>query len=141
MVELKPEDLKDIQGFVVSGYAHLPCVSYVMLRVLDAPAARGWLSNLVSEVTTSEGKQDISSLNIALTYSGLAALGLEKSALESFSRPFIEGMATTHRSRILGDNNDDNTPNKWDWGGNNSEPIDILLLLFAKDEPTLDSVK
>ena len=38
MVELKPEDMKDIQGFVVSGYAHLPCVSYVMLRVVDAPA-------------------------------------------------------------------------------------------------------
>lgn len=140
MVELKPEDMKDIQGLVVSGYAHLPCVSYVMLRVVDAPAARGWLSNLVSEVTTSEGKQDISSLNIALTYRGLSALGLEKSVLESFSRPFIEGMATPHRSRILGDNNDDNTPDKWDWGGNKSEPIDILLLLFAKDEPTLDSV-
>ena len=140
MAELKPEDMKDIQGFVMSGYAHLPCVSYVMLRVVDASAARGWLRNLVSEVTTSEGKQEISCLNVALTHHGLAALGLEESALESFSRPFIEGMATPHRSRILGDNNIDNTPDKWDWGGNKSEPIDILLLLFAKDEPTLDSV-
>ena len=140
MVELKPEDMKDIQGFVMSGYAHLPCVSYVLLRVVDAAAARGWLSHLVSEVTTSEGKQEISSLNIALTYHGLSALGLEKSALGSFSRPFIEGMTTPHRSRILGDNNDDNTPDKWDWGGNKSEPIDLLLLLFAQDEPTLDAV-
>ena len=140
MAELNPEDMKDIQGFVMSGYAHLPCVSYVMLRVVDATAARGWLRNLVSEVTTSEGKQEISCLNVALTHSGLAALGLEASALESFSRPFIEGMATPHRSRILGDNNVDNTPDKWDWGGNKSEPIDILLLLFAKDEPTLESV-
>ena len=140
MVELKPEDMKDIQGFVMSGYAHLPCVSYLMLRVVNATAARGWLSDLVSEVTTSEGKQEISCLNVALTYHGLTALGLEKSALESFSRPFIEGMATTHRSRILRDNNDDNTPDKWDWGGNKSEPIDILLLLFAKDEPMLASV-
>jgi Dyp-type peroxidase family len=140
MVELKPEHMKDIQGFVMSGYAHLPCVSYVMLRVVDATAARGWLGNLVSEVTTSEGKQETSCLNVALTYHGLSALGLEKSALDSFSRPFIEGMATPHRSRILGDNNDDNSPEKWDWGGNKSESIDILLLLFAKDEPTLDSM-
>ena len=33
MAELNPEDLKDIQGFVISGYAHLPCVSYLLLQV------------------------------------------------------------------------------------------------------------
>jgi len=139
LAELKPEDMKDIQGFVMSGYAHLPCVTYIMLRVTDAAAARRWLGNLVAEVTTSEGKQDISCLNVALTHHGLAQLGLEESALKSFSRPFIEGMTTPHRSRILGDNNDDNTPDKWDWGSDNKS-IDILLLLFGKDEPTLDSV-
>jgi Dyp-type peroxidase family len=141
VAELKPEDMKDIQGFVMSGYAHLPCVSYIMLRVTEAAAARRWLANRIAEVTTSEGKQEISCLNIALTHHGLAQLGLEKSALDSFSRPFIEGMATPHRSRILGDNNDDNNPKIWDWGGaETSEPIDILLLLFGKDEPTLDAV-
>ena len=140
MAELKPEDMKDIQGFVMSGYAHLPCVSYIMLRVTDAAAARRWLQNLVAEVTTSEGKQKISCLNVAFTHHGLKELGLEESALDSFSRPFIEGMATTHRSRILGDK-DDNAPAKWDWGGDEeSTAIDILLLLFGQDEPTLDSV-
>jgi Dyp-type peroxidase family len=48
-------------------------------------------------------------------------------------------MTSPHRSRILGDNNDDNTPEKWDWGSDNKS-IDMLLLLFGKDEPTLDSV-
>lgn len=139
MAELKPEDMKDIQGFVMSGYAHLHCVSYIMLRVVDPAAARRWLANLVAEVTTSEGKEEISSLNVALTHHGLAQLGLEESALDSFSRPFIEGMTTTHRSRILGDDNDDSTPTKWDWGSDDKS-IDILLLLFGKDEPTLDSV-
>lgn len=139
VAELKPEDMKDIQGFVMSGYAHLPCVSYIMLRVIDRAAARRWLANLVAEVTTSEGKEEISCLNVALTHHGLAQLGLEQPALDSFSRPFIEGMTTTHRSRILGDDNDDNTPTKWDWGGDDKS-IDILLLLFGKDEPTLDSL-
>lgn len=140
MVEIKTDDLKDIQGLVMSGYAHLPCVKYLMLRVTDAPAARRWLTNLVAEVTTSEGRQEIFSLNVAFTYHGLSELGLEQSALESFSRPFIEGMATTHRSRILGDK-DDNAPAKWDWGGDDkSKTIDILLLLFGKDETTIASV-
>jgi Dyp-type peroxidase family len=138
VAELKPADMKDIQGFVMSGYAHLPCVSYIMLRVNDAAAARGWLGNLAAEVTTSEGKQDISCLNVALTHHGLTQLGLDDAALKSFSRPFIEGIATTHRSRILGDN-DDNAPANWDWGADNKS-IDLLLLLFGKDEPTLDSV-
>ena len=46
VAELTPEDMKDIQGFVVSGYAHLPCVNYSLLRVDDPVTARRWLGNL-----------------------------------------------------------------------------------------------
>ncbi len=140
MVELKPEDLKDIQGFVMSGYAHLSCVSYSLLRVEDKVAARRWVANLTNEVTTSEGKQEISCLNVALTHHGLGELGLAGDALDTFSRPFIEGMATPHRSRILGDA-DENEPANWDWGSNDaSKVVDVLLLLFAKDEQTLEDL-
>jgi Dyp-type peroxidase family len=140
VAELKPEDMEDIQGFVMSGYAHLACVSYRLLRVDDKVAARRWLTNLTNEVTTSEGKQEISCLNVALTHHGLAQLGLTKDALDSFSLPFIEGMATPHRSRILGDS-DENEPARWDWGSNDaSKAVDVLLLLFGKDEQTLDDV-
>jgi Dyp-type peroxidase family len=57
-------------------------------------------------------------------------------------------MATQHRSRILGDGAG-NAPVNWDWGGNlKSDPtlpdetkaVDILLLLFGKDETTLDEL-
>ena len=137
MAELKPEDMKDIQGFVMSGYAHLTCVSYTLLRVDDMAAARRWLENLTNEVTTSEGKQELSCLNVALTHHGLKQLGLAKDALDSFSRPFIEGMSTSHRSRILGDA-DANEPANWDWGSNDgAKAVDVLLLLFGKDEQTI----
>lgn len=140
MAELKAEDMKDIQGFVISGYAHLPCVNYLLLRVDDAAAARRWLGQLVNQVTTSEGKELISCLNVAITHGGLRRLGLPEETLDTFSRPFVEGMATPHRSRILGDGAD-NAPANWDWGGNmESDPtraIDILLLLFGNDETTL----
>jgi Dyp-type peroxidase family len=143
VAEIKTEDLRDMQGFIMSGYAHLPCVSYHLLHVNDAPAARRWLGQLVNEVTNSEGKEFISCTNVAITHHGLKALGLNAETLESFSRPFIEGMATPHRSRILGDGAE-NAPEKWTWGfykGSEEEKaVDILLLLFGKDEITLDEV-
>ena len=148
MAELKPEDMHDIQGFVISGYAHLPCVSYLLLRVNNAPTVRQWLGQLVNEVTTSEGKELISCLNVAFTYNGLKRIGLDEETLDTFSRPFVEGMTTQHRSRILGDGAE-NAPVNWDWGGNlKSEPtmpdetraVDLVLLLFGKDETTLDSL-
>jgi Dyp-type peroxidase family len=137
------EDMKDIQGFVVSGYAHLPCVSYLLLRVNDAPAARRWIAQLLNEITTSEGKELVSCLNLAVTHHGLKRLGLDAETLDTFSRPFIEGMATPHRSRILGDA-DENAPANWDWGGDmeadEGKAVDILLLLFGKDEATLEQL-
>ena len=137
------DDMKDIQGFVISGYAHLPCVSYLLLRVNDPMAARGWLAQILKEVTTSEGKELISCLNVAISHHGLLRLGLDAETRDTFSRPFIEGMATPHRSRILGDA-DKNAPGNWDWGddleADETKAVDILLLLFGKDETTLDSL-
>src|SRR5215210_4503624 len=100
MAELERQD---IQGLVISGYAHLPCASYLMLRVNDAAPARRWLGRKALEVTTSERKQEGTSLNIALTHRGLTELGLDQETLATFPRAFQEGMATPHRSRILGD--------------------------------------
>jgi Dyp-type peroxidase family len=143
VAELKPEDMKDIQGFVMSGYAHLPCVSYLLLGVNDAPAARRWLAQLLNEITTSEGREFISCTNVAVTHHGLKRIGLDAETLDTFSRPFIEGMATPHRSRILGDGAE-NAPANWDWGfykeSDETKAVDILLLLFGKDEITLDEV-
>lgn len=134
MAELEPED---IQGFAMSGYGHLPCASYLLLRVSDVILARRWLANLTDDLTTGVGKQEGTSLNVAFTHHGLEHLGVDALTLTTFSRPFLEGMATPHRSRILGDS-DENAPSNWDWGGSDeSRAVDILLLLFAVDEKTL----
>lgn len=136
MVELERQD---IQGLVISGYAHLPCASYVLLRITDAVGARRWLGRLTEEVTTSERKQKGTSLNVAFTHRGLAELGLDSETRATFARAFQEGMSTEHRSRILGDANE-NAPSNWDWGGSDeTKAVDILLLLFGADEDTLDA--
>ena len=139
MADLQPEELKDIQGIVISGYGHLHCAAYMMLQVSEAVAARGWLGTITDQVTTSEAKQEGTSFNIAVTHRGLAQLGLDGETLATFSRPFLEGMATEHRSRILGDA-EENAPANWTWGGNDeARAVDILLLVFAVDEVTMDA--
>ena len=140
MAGIRPEDLKDIQGIVMSGYGDLHCASYVLLRVTAAAAACRWLGNITEQITTGEQPQKVSALNVALTHRGLAQLELDDETLATFSRPFFEGMATVHRSRILGDA-EANAPENWDWGGSDpAKAVDVLLLAFGSDEGTLDAL-
>jgi Dyp-type peroxidase family len=126
----------DIQGLIVSSYSHLPCAAYLLLRVQNAAAARSWLSQRVTEITTSEGKHAESSTNLAFTWAGLKNLGLKQTVLDTFSPPFQEGMSSVRRSRILGDAGE-NDPSNWEWGGSSNSAVDALLLVYAKDENVL----
>ena len=129
-------DTADIQGIVVSSFGHLPCAAYRLLRVRDAGAARLWLHSFVDRVTTAERKQEHRSLNIAITSSGLSALGLGADALNTFPVAFREGMASPRRSRVLGDSAE-NDPAIWAWGGPTAV-VDAALLVYAEDEQELD---
>ncbi|MBC7931178.1 MAG: Dyp-type peroxidase [Rubrivivax sp.] len=126
----------DIQGFLLSAYGHLPCATYLLLRVTDAASGRRWLARLADEVTTAERRQEGFSVNLALTGTGLTRLGLDFAGLASFPRAFREGMATEHRAQVLGDLKD-SALWKWRWG-NEQNPIDVLLLVFAADEKELE---
>jgi Dyp-type peroxidase family len=147
VAKLETEDLKDIQGIVMSGYGDLHCASYMMLQVTDAAAARRWLESILDQITTSEPPpQTVKALNVAITCRGLKQLGLDAGTLDTFSRPFSEGMTTLHRTRILGDD-EENAPENWVWGGNNAkgEPdeakaVDILLMVFAEQEDMLNTL-
>ena len=129
----------DIQGLIFSAYTtQHPCAGYVLLHVVNAAAARSWLSRRVGEVTTAE-KEKIDpklSINLAFTASGLKNLGLNADMLGSFSFAFQHGMTTPHRSRILGDS-DENDPTHWEWGGLAGTSVDVLLMVFASDESVL----
>lgn len=131
-------EYQNIQGLVISAYGHLSCAAYMLLRVTDGAAARGWLAQFVDEVTTADVKQERTSVNVAFTREGLEHLGIDADTIKTFSRAFLEGMATEHRSRILGDAKE-NDPANWDWGGSDrTGAVDILLLLFAVDGAELD---
>src|SRR5206468_3247805 len=78
--------------------------------------------------------------NVALTSSGLRRLGLDERTIREFSNEFADGMTTTHRSRILGDV-EDNAPAHWDWGGPETPAVDAVLMLYARDDAELGALE
>jgi Dyp-type peroxidase family len=91
---------------------------------------------------------EMAAVNVALTASGLKALGVEELELAYFSAEFREGMApkpadgstVSRRSSLLGDIGRD-SPEHWDWGGwKNGAPIDGVMLLYATDEAALQGL-
>ena len=127
----------DVQGLVVTSYSNLPCATYLLLQVTDPVGARSWLSQHLREITVSVKSDAQFATNLAFTSTGLRRLGLSEKVVSTFSRPFQEGIATEHRQRVLGDQ-DENDPTKWMWG-NDKKQVDALLLIFAADENVLKS--
>jgi Dyp-type peroxidase family len=134
------DERDDIQGIVASGYGHLPHAAYLLFAI-DEPATAGdWLGRLADAVTTARGRVERRALGVALTATGLAAIGLPERARDGFSMEFLAGMTDdAHRRRILGDIGP-NAPEGWLWGGPSSRAIDVLLLLFGESEDELEAL-
>lgn len=147
--EFNNTEKADIQGFIASGYGHLERQGYYFIHLNAAAEGRSFIQALLNVITTAEDwprnefgrkiKPEYT-WNIAFTHDGLAALGLSARTLLSFSREFIEGIATAKRSQILGDTGD-SAPQNWAFGGktdDEAEVIHALVILYAQDEATFE---
>lgn len=130
----------DIQGLIIGGYGRKRAALYVLLHIETPQSAKRWLSGIAAQLTTCAHEPDEACLNIAFTFSGLARLGLSEDTLDDFPREFVEGMATPHRSRLLGDVGASD-PHYWEFGGPNNDEAHVLLMLFAHDEAALDNLR
>jgi Dyp-type peroxidase family len=137
-------DQADVQGMVGSGYGRLPEAEFLGLRIDDGAGGRTALSALLPQVTSMASRRSSRALNVALTHTGLAQLGLPGAALDGFSLEFRAGMVTRTRSAFLGDEGD-NAPSTWAWGGPGTPRVDVLLFLYAESAAELaefrDSVR
>lgn len=125
----------DIQGLLASGYGHLRHAAYLLFTIDDRAAAADWVQHLADIVTSARTRESAHSGNVAFSAQGLAKLGLPEAVLSGFSLEFIGGMVNdAHRRRILGDVGD-SAPELWSWGGPDTPPADLLLLLFS-DTPS-----
>ncbi len=132
-------DLSDIQGLVFYGYGKQPLARYYLLTFGAGSDAHGWLSRLIQSVSSAARgeRRETTRLNVALSASGLAKLGLQGDALLTFPREFMQGMGHPERSIVLGDFGD-SAPEHWQYG-NEARPIDALLMLFCRSERERDA--
>ena len=144
---LPDEALRDVQGFIASGYGHLPSAAYLFVRVNDAAGARRWIGELAGSITTarrwpvgSDGRRvkPPGAVNVAFTAPGLSACGLPEAARCTFPPEFLEGVAVSHRSRILGDT-EESAPERWELGGPRNPTVHAVILIYAATDAELDA--
>jgi Dyp-type peroxidase family len=170
----------DVQGLVLSAYPRLPYAAYIPWTfVSSVRESKAWLGGLIERLMRADkaeagstpshprrpttlksiepllgpGDQgEVWVVNVALTATGLAKLGVGEKELAGFSPEFLEGMAPRlkqelpkeqeepmpRRCSILGDLGQ-NSPQRWEWGGwgDNGE-IHGMLLLYAESAHSLE---
>jgi Dyp-type peroxidase family len=132
-------DLDDIQGMVAFGYRDLRAACFVLLGIEDAASARPWVATVAGQLALAGANPATVAVNAAFTATGLTRLGLPAEILAMFSAEFAAGMVSPSRTRGLGDVGA-SAPSAWAWGGPATAPVDLVLLLYAKDQAALDAL-
>ena len=129
----------EVQRVLLRGYTKLPWAHFFLLRIKGRDDARRFLAELLESESLKFGwgeRYDAdSACNVAFTWEGLEALGLDRETLSGFSPEFVEGMASGSRPRKLGDSGG-SAPEKWLWGST-ANPIHLALMTYAPSEAAL----
>jgi Dyp-type peroxidase family len=138
--------LPEVQGIILRGYEFLEEARFLLLQFPDSDPAdvgRRWLQAIVPSIRDATERPTIAdtAVNLAFTYAGLKALGLSEKihpdappGSSRFSREFQEGMDTSHRQRVLGDNGTSASIN-WDWGRKDDRPAEEIAKHNLYDAP------
>jgi Dyp-type peroxidase family len=128
-----PFDPTEVQKLAFGGHRAFQEATLLFHRFGAPQGARAFLAELLPSVTfvTATGSEP-TRLQIALSRSGLATLGLEREVLDTYSVEFRSGMRARHR--VLGDDPDEH--DRWEFGG--KRPVDVVVLAYAKDREVHD---
>jgi Dyp-type peroxidase family len=127
-------ELDDIQATVLRYRPEPYYGTHVMLRVDDVRAGRGFLRRLTPHVDSAAEWWQAGEpwISVAITYSGLVALGVPEDSLKTFPEAFRVGMAA--RADQLVDHGD-NDPKYWEPHFGTGE-IHIGVSVFSDSEMT-----
>jgi Dyp-type peroxidase family len=130
-----PADLEDIQGLVYSAWTDHPHSGFLFARLGDDPrASRAWLAAIAQEVTPAvrHRRRGHGRLQVALSPTGLRALGVPADVIEMMAPEATAGMAS--RRQVLADPD----PATWQLGGPDDQ-LDALVMVYARDAETRDA--
>jgi len=131
-------DYGDIQGTILRGY-RVDYARHFVLGVVDAGAARRFLGSLVNGVgsglpqVTTAARWTVKPrcfLNLGMTCSGLAALGVPQATLNGFPAAFVRGATDAATAELVGDVGA-SAPSEWTGGLSDGEAVHVLLSLWA----------
>jgi deferrochelatase/peroxidase EfeB len=136
-------DLSDVQGLILRGY-NMPSARHYFLAVTDKVKAREVLGKLargaveapLPKVTTAApwGMKPPACLNVGLTASGLAALGLDQAILTAFPAAFRRGARDPETLATVGDVGLSDI-SKWDEPYKSTE-FHVVVMVQAVDPAT-----
>jgi deferrochelatase/peroxidase EfeB len=125
-------DFEDIQHFLMSR-PPARAARYEFLTFRSPAGGHAWLTGLLDKVGTAHAVganvADSRWVTVGFTWSGLEALGVDETSLETFPAEFRQGMAA--RADILGLTGA-NHPDNW-VGGLASPKLHAIAILFARD--------
>lgn len=134
-------ELDDIQHIVLT---RTPALNgrYEFLSFRNAAGGRAWLNAILGTVQSSAQVQasigeEKRWVNVAFTWNGLRALGVDEASLATFPEEFKQGMVA--RAEMLGDTGA-NHPQNW-LGGLASPDLHAIVILFASDAAQAERCK
>jgi Dyp-type peroxidase family len=127
-------ELDDIQATVLRYRPEPYYGTHVMLQVEDARAGREFLRKVTPDVDSAAEwwRAGEAWISVAVTYSGLEALGVPEASLESFPEAFRVGMAA-RADKLL--DRGDNDPEHWD-APFGSGRVQLIVSVFSDSEKT-----
>ena len=127
----RPLDPTTVQGDILKPYGLLVS-AHLFVHVADPASGRAILADALPTITSGArwAEKPASTLNVAITHPGLAAIGVPTAILDSFPQAFREGMAA--RAGLLGDTGASD-PAAWDEGLGSGE-AHILFTINAVDD-------
>jgi Dyp-type peroxidase family len=156
-------DLADVQNLVTSGYPRHEHARHLLLRITDPEPARRWLARVAEAIPTAgwadgyvdrleyealdrvdtapEGRAGAPgfAVHVALSYAGLARLGLPESELAGFSSEFRAGMASREAGLAPGRGTEPWRPPFAPIAEPAAESaVDVLVMFSAADANSLD---
>jgi Dyp-type peroxidase family len=148
-------ELDDIQALAVTSWKRLQHAAYLFVTFDPAgsvAARKAWLARVVDAVSPASHvpPRDVDAgtdaaprpggpprVQLALTATGMRALGATDAEMHGFADEAKQGMAA--RARILGDG-EDPASERWELGAKGKPRIDALIACYAETAPALDEL-